>query len=293
MSDQVNPPSDVPQLRRWARNRKDFYHAPRWAAKVRSSLRGAALHVYGALARIDEQPSLRCLYAHNVFDDQRAAFEHLLRKLQSLGTFINAADVVRIARGERPLDKRYFHLSFDDGLENNYTNIFPILTRLKIPGLFFVTTQFVGADDDEVVQRWFDRTHVRFPARPLRWEWMREMAAAGQDFGSHTRTHARLSDMENDRAALSSELSGSKADIEQQLGAPCLYFSYPFGALQRGGALEIAIRDAGYEACFAATRGRVVPGKTDLLEIPRHQFEADWPWLHVRYFALGGNEART
>ena len=51
-----------------------------------------------------------------------------------------------------------------------------------------------------------------------------------------------------------------------------------------------AIEAAGYEMCFSAVRGKVEPGRTSVLTVPRHHFEPEWPWPHVRYFASGGKE---
>ena len=87
------------------------------------------------------------------------------------------------------------------------------------------------------------------------------------------------------------EIFGSKADIERQLGMPCPYISWPYGRLSDADDRSLAmVREAGYEACFGAWRGQVLPGHTDQFSIPRHHFEPQWPLSHVRYFASGARE---
>ena len=39
-------------------------------------------------------------------------------------------------------------MTFDDGFENNFNNVLPILSKFKIPALFFVTTQHIINPDN-------------------------------------------------------------------------------------------------------------------------------------------------
>jgi peptidoglycan/xylan/chitin deacetylase (PgdA/CDA1 family) len=254
--------------------------------RARSAARRLALSVLGAVTAFEQAPFLRCIYAHNVYDDQVASFRRLIDNLQRHGTFVSAAEVIRIVRGERALDGQYFHLSFDDGFDNLYRNALGVLGDLGVPCTVFVPTRMMGASDDEVLSTWW--ADDACPTRPLRWEWIEEMARLGHDFGSHTRTHARLAEISENPKRLRDEIAGSKDDLEQRLGVPCRYFAAPWGEIGERG-LE-AVAAAGYEAAFNTVRDRVVPGRTDLFAVPRHHFEADWPWLHVRFFAAGGLE---
>jgi peptidoglycan/xylan/chitin deacetylase (PgdA/CDA1 family) len=259
-------------------------------ARLRRLLRHGALSVAGGATRFGDRAFLRCVYAHWVLDDQVEDFRRLLSRLQRIGSFVSTETLVKMLRGETPIDARHFHLSFDDAFDNIYRNALPVLVDLGIPAAVFAPTRFVGASDAEVRRDWWRRDQVSHPTRPLRWEWLAEMARLGFDVGSHTRRHRRLAQIEA-RDELADEIVGSKRDLEDRLGVPCRYFAWPFGRASdidaRG--LEL-IGEAGYEASFSAVRGRVVPRRTRLLEIPRHHFEPDWPWPHVRFFAAGGLE---
>ena len=60
----------------------------------------------------------------------------MIVKLKSIGTFVDTDTLISMLNGNKKVDKKYFHLSFDDGFKNNFTNAFPIL--LKHDGEFFL-----------------------------------------------------------------------------------------------------------------------------------------------------------
>ncbi len=63
--------------------------------------------------------------------------------------------------------------------------------------------------------------------RALTWAEIREMAAGGVEFGSHTVSHCCLTKVSPEQ--LEHELVDSKARLEQQLGTPIAALAYPFG----------------------------------------------------------------
>jgi len=56
---------------------------------------------------------------------------------------------------------------------------------------------------------------------------LRLLADAGWEVGSHTVTHPRLTQLDEHRLAV--ELDASRAEVERQLGRPCLSLAYPYG----------------------------------------------------------------
>ena len=268
---------------------------PRYAgvkARARSALRSAAINVMSLVPK--EQPSvfLRGLYCHYVFDDQRSDFERIIRGLLQIGRFVDTSTCVAMLEGRQRIDGRYFHLSFDDGFRNVFTNAVPILSDLGVPAIVFVPSAIIDADWQTTQQFCLQTARYAAVIEMMRWDDLRQMVSSGLEVGSHTRTHARLADISNDPSRLEYELAGSKRDIERALGGPCRYIAWPFGT--RSDVDDASLRkvvEVGYEACFGAFRGSVVPGRTDRFRIPRHQFEAQWPLRHIRYFAAGNMEA--
>jgi peptidoglycan/xylan/chitin deacetylase (PgdA/CDA1 family) len=234
---------------------------------------------------------LRCLYCHYVFDDQVDAFERQLHFLLQRGRFVDTTTCLRMARGEQPVDGRCFHLSFDDGFRNHFTNAAPVLRRLGIPSLFFVPSAFVDADYETSRHYCMETTDYAGVMEMLRWSDLEQMLADGFDIGSHTQTHARFSDISADPERMRQEFQGSKLELERRLGFTCNTISWPYGTLGDADWQSLEwVRQSGYEACFGAFRGTVMPGNTNLFAIPRHHFEVQWPLAHVSYFAGGHGE---
>jgi len=261
-----------------------------FAAKARNLARHAALDIASVVQRRQSKNFLRLLYCHYVFDDQLADFDLLISKLKSVGTFVNTDTCVDMISGQRKIEGRIFHLSFDDGFRNIYTNAFPVMRQHGIQGAFFVPTAVIGADmatSDAYCQ---ERLHLSGPVELATWDDLAEMFEAGIDIGSHTRNHARFTDISASPTAMQDEIFGSKQDIETRLGGRCQYIAWPYGrdADVDERSLE-ATRAAGYRACFGAFRGTARLG-TDLFRIPRHHFEVQWPRSHVLYFARGKME---
>lgn len=64
-------------------------------------------------------------------------------------------------------------------------------------------------------------------SRPLDWNQVREMSAAGIEFGSHTVSHPILSRLDDDD--LARELTDSRQRLERELGKPAPVLAYPVG----------------------------------------------------------------
>lgn len=63
--------------------------------------------------------------------------------------------------------------------------------------------------------------------RAMSWSQIREMSAAGIEFGSHTVFHGLLPFLEPSEVAF--ELTESRRRLEEQIQIPCAYFAYPNG----------------------------------------------------------------
>jgi peptidoglycan/xylan/chitin deacetylase (PgdA/CDA1 family) len=98
----------------------------------------------------------------------------------------------------------------------------------------------------------------------LTWDQVREMAAHGTIFGSHTLTHPWLPDLSEEE--LRCELCGSKRRIEQHLGHRITAVAYPYGAFDD--VVRLAAVQCGYTDGYATAPGRKVPDN-DRLAIKR------------------------
>ena len=89
----------------------------------------------------------------------------------------------------------------------------------------------------------------------MTWDHVRALSRAGMDIESHSRSHRVLQTL--DAAGLESELAGSRADLEVQLGRPIRAIAYPVGRRLGHGTERIrtAITGAGYRIGLSNASG--------------------------------------
>lgn len=160
----------------------------------------------------------------------------------------------------RPDDGLHVAVTFDDGYRSVFERAFPILQRLGVPATVFVPTALVGADAPMSwpgIDGWAAGPYAS-ELLGMSWDQLRELAGAGWEIGSHTRSHPRLTELDGE--ALARELRGSRTDCERRVAMPCRALAYPYGAVDA--RVVRAAREAGYLA--AAGRHRGVPGERSL-----------------------------
>jgi peptidoglycan/xylan/chitin deacetylase (PgdA/CDA1 family) len=84
------------------------------------------------------------------------------------------------------------------------------------------------------------------------WDMLREMSGAGITVGSHTLSHALLTNESPD--SVWDEVAGSRRLIERHLGHPVRYFAYPDGRFNADTVETVAA--AGYRLAFTTCRHR-------------------------------------
>jgi peptidoglycan/xylan/chitin deacetylase (PgdA/CDA1 family) len=153
-------------------------------------------------------------------------------------------------------------ITFDDGFASVLELAFPILSSLDMVATVFVVTDLV---DSGKPLDWPGIDQGGGPDRDVRglsWAELEQLAEAGWEVGSHTRTHPRLTQLDDE--TLADELRGSRAACERALAGPCRSLAYPFGDVDM--RVVEAAREAGYEAAASLPTG-VVGGSA--LEWPR------------------------
>lgn len=175
-----------------------------------------------------------------------ARFGADLRELRAAGchclTMAQGCDLLK--RGQLP--RHAVCLTFDDGYEDNYAVAWPLMCKYRDVGTFNLVYDSLSA------------------AGHMNREQVKHLAAAGNEMGSHTVSHAVLTRL--DDAHLRLELSESKQKLGALLGSPIVTFCYPEGRLNRHSVR--AVREAGYRLAMTTEKGGWAAG-TPLLEIPR------------------------
>lgn len=145
-----------------------------------------------------------------------------------------------------PPAPRTLAVTFDDAYRSVLTIAAPILARLGLVGTVFVPTSFAGSSDPmswDGIDQWVPGPFAH-ELIPMSWAELRELADAGWEVGSHTCTHPRLTQLDDD--ALRLELADSRAECERELDVACPSIAYPYG--DHDDRVVRATAAAGYES---------------------------------------------
>ncbi|WP_229071136.1 polysaccharide deacetylase family protein [Actinoplanes sp. DH11] len=230
--------------------------------RARPRAQGRILAPAGLLRRLPSTPGLYFPFYHDVAAEYGADLRRHLRTLQRIGPMLSWDEALAVLAGERELTGPMFCLSFDDAHLTWRDVAAPILLEMRVPAMFFVTSGLVGRPGN------------------LTWSDCRQLAAAGFAFGSHTITHQRLTDQDDDTAER--ELTDSKREIEDELGVAVHDFAAPYGSAVDCGEREVAMaRRAGYRSFATTLRPAMHPGESPMW-IRRQGLHPAWPIMAVR-----------
>jgi peptidoglycan/xylan/chitin deacetylase (PgdA/CDA1 family) len=140
-------------------------------------------------------------------------------------------------------------VTFDDAYRSVRELALPILERLDLPGTVFAPTRFAGG---EQLASWpgvdvYLGGPDEHELAVMSWRELAGMASVGWEIGSHTRSHPRLTHLQDED--LMEELRGSREDCERQLGGPCHSVAYPYGDT------DARVATAAFKAGYVAGAG--------------------------------------
>ncbi len=133
-------------------------------------------------------------------------------------------------------------LTFDDGFADNHAVIFPLLAERGIRATFFVCSGFVNRRVN-ISARFVNYRGLS----SMRWEQVRELAAAGMEIGCHTLTHPILAALSADEQER--EMVDAKHEIENQVGKAVVSLAIPFGRRGTYTAETLDIAACHFKAC--------------------------------------------
>ena len=191
---------------------------------------------------------IKVLMYHRIVEDEivsrisdlclhKEDFRRHLKLLERFGfTPITLNDYSLSLGGELTLPKKPIILTFDDGYRDTYEIAFPLLQEFGMKAVIFVL-----GDRSININRW-DAENGMPAATLMDARQIVEMHSAGLEIGSHSMTHARLTEIPQDR--LWEEIQRSRMVLEILLNAPVQSFSYPYGLVND--IVEQVVIDAGY-----------------------------------------------
>jgi peptidoglycan/xylan/chitin deacetylase (PgdA/CDA1 family) len=174
------------------------------------------------------------------------AFEAQMRLLRDEGwsTFSMSSLCALWDKGEPP-PPRSVVVTFDDGHACLHDVALPIMARYGITSTVYAIPGFLGRMST------YDTDHGTAPRAIMTAEQLRAMHAAGHEIGSHSFSHPDLRAVSAE--GLHVELTRSRADLEDLVGAPVQSFAYPHGWFNR--TVHDAVERAGYRSAASVTCG--------------------------------------
>ena len=136
-------------------------------------------------------------------------------------------------------------LTFDDGYDDFYSEVFPLIAQYGLKPLVFLAAERIGDWN-----RWDHKKGLR-KRKLLNTDQIRQLQRHGVQFGSHSLTHLSLPEL--NATDLRREVQDSKHRLEDLLGAAVNTFAYPFGEANR--RVRAAVIEAGYKVAFTAAEG--------------------------------------
>jgi peptidoglycan/xylan/chitin deacetylase (PgdA/CDA1 family) len=186
------------------------------------------------------------------------AFEAQLKLIQERGYKVISLAALVAALGDAagPMPERAVVLTVDDGHRTVYSDMFPLIQRLKIPVTLFIYPSAISNAD-----------------YAMTWAQLAEMKASGLvDIQSHTFWHPNFN-VEKKRLAPTAyekfaqdQFLKSKAVLEQRLGGKVDLLAWPFGI--HDDQLAQWAQAAGYVAAFTIER-RPVTRSDRIMALPR------------------------
>lgn len=214
-------------------------------ARINDMIVGAIRPVILAYHRIPEKGHGDALHVpKQLFRDQLAYLVDHGYHFLSLASWIDS-----LRAGAASWHAKQVVLTFDDGFVDFATQALPVLLEHKAPATVFLITGKLGQDVDMAGYG----QGVRFMSEAE----VRELRPRGISLGSHTVTHAQLTNVSDEE--LWRELAESKARLAE-LGEARLPLAYPWG--QCTGREAAAAKAAGYTCSLSVGRMANLPRAT-------------------------------
>jgi peptidoglycan/xylan/chitin deacetylase (PgdA/CDA1 family) len=173
-------------------------------------------------------------------------FSAHLDYLQRRYRVISFRDYLRAREGQFELPAYPAIITFDDGHRNFYTAAAPLLETHEMPAVMFLISNRVAANGAKP-HTWCDSDDQDY----LSWKEVNELTARGFEFGSHTCSHQRLSQIPIEAAE--QELRDSKTAIQNNVAIESLPLAYPYG--MTSDAIAACADGLGYSCAFTTDKG--------------------------------------
>jgi peptidoglycan/xylan/chitin deacetylase (PgdA/CDA1 family) len=205
--------------------------------------------------------SLRVLTCHDVSPQEQPQFVSQLLWLKQSWRFISPQQFAALISGDEPIIGRNLLLTFDDGTASQRRIAEEVLKPMGIRAVFFVAPDWVCDEIGDAAPAFGtvrSMARSRVPPHPgfsyMAWSDLEALLEQGHFVGSHTASHARLSEIQNE-SELDREILGSAATLARRLGVSIEHFAYPFGNLASFSSSALAVARRSFRFIYTGLRG--------------------------------------
>ena len=188
-------------------------------------------------------------------------FEAQLDYLRKHFQVISLAEFLKARQSNAPLPDRAVVLTFDDGYRNFLTSAAPRLAARGFPVSVFLITDTIQPDGEAKPANWSETDDETF----LSWKEVQTLREQGVEFGSHTCSHRKLSELAP--AEVDHELRASYEAMQTHLSQPAMPLAFPFGSYSD--AVIAMARQLPYTCALTTDAGTNGPA-TDLFLLRRN-----------------------
>jgi peptidoglycan/xylan/chitin deacetylase (PgdA/CDA1 family) len=163
---------------------------------------------------------------------------------------ISINELINLIKENKKIVSSTVCLTFDDGYEDGFNVVYPVLKEYRFPALMFVVVNKIGQNE-----------HLKLDQIKL-------MAAEGLiSIGSHSMNHYNLLSLNEEQLFI--EITESKKILEEKLGRQIDFFAYPWGAFSA--QVMRIVKQSGYRAAFSTNSkiGRNLGENNDIYALKR------------------------
>lgn len=251
---------------------------------MREILRDYYLRFAGSYKNI--KPGIHIINSHFVTPDTHdksqdyKIFENFLKSLQKKTVFIKIEDAIKRLENKKIRGSdALVSFTFDDGFEECYTVIAPLLEKYGTRGAFFINANYISSDEDYQVE--FNKRIDTYTKKPMSWTQVIDLHKRGHLIGSHNLDHTNFAELSLDE--ITDQLKRNKEILEEKLNFKCDYFAWTYGQFQHFPEEALIETKKFHKYIFSATNYKNY-FSFDGHVINRRHLEAYWKLSHISYF---------
>jgi len=232
------------------------------------------------------KPGIHIINSHYVtpekvnFKGDALIFEEFLVIISKIGNLISLEEATkRINDNEIPKNEVLIALSFDDGFEECYTIIAPLLEKYNCRGAFFINGNYVNSTLE--YKQKFNQRIATYTKDPMNWEQIMDLHNRGHLIGAHTLDHLNMANLNDED--LHYQLATNKEILETKLSYKCEYFAWPYGQLKHFPETALETTRLYHPYIYSGTNYRSYFSMNGRVLNRRHM-EPFWPKSYIKYF---------